>query len=90
MARAALGWTLQDLAERAGVNLNTVARFEAGREVKSGTIDRFESVFSAAGVTLTYVEGAAGIQLSQELTRRVGRASGLAQPKSKKRSQKPK
>ncbi|MEM8760247.1 MAG: helix-turn-helix transcriptional regulator, partial [Pseudomonadota bacterium] len=29
-ARALLGWSRQDLAERAGVSLRTLARFEGG------------------------------------------------------------
>ena len=50
MARAALGWTLKDLAERAKVNLNTVSRYEAGFEILSGTMQKIEDVLRAEGV----------------------------------------
>jgi transcriptional regulator with XRE-family HTH domain len=42
MARAALGWSLKDLAERADVNINTISRYEAGSQVMSGTIAKLE------------------------------------------------
>ena len=51
MARAALGWTLKDLAVRAGVNLNTISRYEAGKEALSGTIISIEEVFKRQGIT---------------------------------------
>jgi transcriptional regulator with XRE-family HTH domain len=50
MARAALGWTLKDLADRAKVNLNTVSRYEAGFEILSGTMHKIEDVLRAEGV----------------------------------------
>jgi transcriptional regulator with XRE-family HTH domain len=50
MARAALGWTLKDLADRAKVNLNTVSRYEAGFEILSGTMQKIEDVLRAEGV----------------------------------------
>jgi len=51
MARAALKWSLSDLAERAQVNLNTISRYEAGKEVLSGTLQRIEQVFQEEGIT---------------------------------------
>lgn len=50
MARAALGLTLKDLAERAGVNMNTVARYEAGQEILTGTMQKIEDVLRREGV----------------------------------------
>jgi transcriptional regulator with XRE-family HTH domain len=47
MARAALGWSLKELAEKAKVHLNTVSRCEAGYEALTGTMQRIEDVFSA-------------------------------------------
>jgi DNA-binding XRE family transcriptional regulator len=43
MARAALGWTLKDLAERAKVNLNTISRYEAGGSMLSNTLEKIEA-----------------------------------------------
>jgi transcriptional regulator with XRE-family HTH domain len=50
MARAALGWTLKDLAIKADVNVNTISRYEAGSEILTGTMQRIEEVFKEAGV----------------------------------------
>ena len=51
MARAALGWTLKELAERAQVNLNTISRYEAGYEILTGTMQKIEDVLRKEGVT---------------------------------------
>ena len=50
MARAALGWTLKELADKAGVNMNTISRYEAGAEILSGTMEKLEQVLRAEGV----------------------------------------
>lgn len=50
MARAALGWSLKELSEKAGVNLNTISRYEAGKQVMSGTLERIEDVFEKEGI----------------------------------------
>lgn len=50
MARAALGWNLKQLADRAKVHLNTVRRCEAGYEAMSGTLQRIESAFRKEGI----------------------------------------
>lgn len=50
MARAALKWSLSDLAERAQVNLNTISRYEAGKEILSGTLVRIEKVLQDEGI----------------------------------------
>ena len=50
MARAALGWTLKELADRAGVHMNTIARYEAGFEIMSGTMEKLEEVLRHEGV----------------------------------------
>jgi transcriptional regulator with XRE-family HTH domain len=91
MARAALGWTNRELADKANVNLNTVARYEAGREVKSRTIESIESVFTAAGITLIYEDalGGVGLRLTRELTQRLREpAKAGGKNKSGKRTQK--
>jgi transcriptional regulator with XRE-family HTH domain len=50
MARAALGWTLKDLADRAKVNLNTISRYEAGYEILTGTMQKIEEALRSEGV----------------------------------------
>lgn len=61
MARAALGWRLSDLAERAEINLNTISRYEAGKDVLTGTLARIEQVLSDAGVIFLFEEDGQGI-----------------------------
>lgn len=84
MARAGLGWTLKDLADRAKVNLNTVSRYEAGREVLTGTIEKIENVFTKAGVEFIYEESLAGLGIRLPPGMGTKRKSYV----SKKRSQK--
>mgnify|MGYP000262282078 CR=1 FL=1 len=38
MARAALGWSVADLAQRSGIAARTIARFELGESVKPETL----------------------------------------------------
>ncbi|MFD2058250.1 multiprotein-bridging factor 1 family protein [Mesorhizobium calcicola] len=38
MARVALGWGTRDLARKAGVSPDTVARFERGEDLKDSTL----------------------------------------------------
>ena len=39
MARAAVGWGVRELAEKAGVTANTVTRIENGADAKQSTMD---------------------------------------------------
>jgi transcriptional regulator with XRE-family HTH domain len=50
MARAALGLGVRDLASRAKVSPDTVARLERGEELKDRTVETIRSVLEAAGV----------------------------------------
>lgn len=50
MARAALGWTLDDLAAASGVSRRTVARFEAGESVLPARVQKLRQAFEARGV----------------------------------------
>ncbi len=50
MARGALSWSLKDLAERAGVGINTVSRLEGGAETLTGTVAKLRAAFESAGV----------------------------------------
>jgi transcriptional regulator with XRE-family HTH domain len=50
MARAALGMTVREIEKKTGVNKNTVVRYEGGREILSGALQRLETLFLDAGV----------------------------------------
>lgn len=50
MARAALGWGVRELAERASITANTVTRIENGSDAKRSTLEAIQSTFEAAGI----------------------------------------
>ena len=51
MARAALNWTVRDLAEATGLHRNTINNVEVGRYAGDpATLQRIEKVLVAAGV----------------------------------------
>jgi transcriptional regulator with XRE-family HTH domain len=53
MARAAVGWGVRELAEKAGVTANTVTRIENGADAKQSTMDALQGALEAAGVEFT-------------------------------------
>jgi transcriptional regulator with XRE-family HTH domain len=50
MARAALNLTVRDLAARAGVNKNTISRYEAGNDIISSALQSIERTLVQEGV----------------------------------------
>jgi DNA-binding XRE family transcriptional regulator len=51
MARAALGWTVRDLAQAAGLHRNTITNLEVGRYAGDAqTLSIIEKVLTRAGV----------------------------------------
>ncbi len=50
MGRAALNWSIRDLARASKVSIDTVARFERGDELKERTVDAISYALEAAGV----------------------------------------
>jgi transcriptional regulator with XRE-family HTH domain len=50
MARTALDWSLQNLADASGVSRRTVARFEAGESVLPGRVQAMRHAFEAKGI----------------------------------------
>lgn len=50
MARTALDWSLQDLADASGVSRRTIARFEAGESVLPGRVQAMRLAFEVQGV----------------------------------------
>jgi transcriptional regulator with XRE-family HTH domain len=61
MARAALNWTLRDLENKSGVNRNTISRYEAGKEILSGSLRALERVFVEGGVNFVEEDGKFGV-----------------------------
>jgi transcriptional regulator with XRE-family HTH domain len=55
MARAAMGWTVSDLAEASGVGRATVARFELGQNVQPDRVQAMRRALEARGVQ--FVDG---------------------------------
>ncbi|MEM7505911.1 MAG: helix-turn-helix transcriptional regulator [Pseudomonadota bacterium] len=50
-ARALLGWSRQDLADRTGVSLRTVARYESGEgDITTSKLDRLEDALLGEGI----------------------------------------
>jgi len=50
MARAALEWSMQDLASKAEVGVNTVNRFETGQDARLSNMEKMRSALEAAGI----------------------------------------
>lgn len=50
MARTALAWSLQDLADASGVSRRTIARFEAGASVLPARVQALRHALEAKGV----------------------------------------
>ncbi len=50
MARAALDWTVRDLAAKAGVHRNTIARIEAGEASHGPTLAAVRRALEDAGI----------------------------------------
>lgn len=51
MARAALKWSVAELARRAGITAKTVVRYENGRNTTTETLTKIKTAFEAAGIT---------------------------------------
>ena len=50
MGRAALGWGVRELADKAGVTANTVTRIENGSDAKQSTIAALRAALESGGV----------------------------------------
>jgi transcriptional regulator with XRE-family HTH domain len=79
MARAAVGWGVRELAEKAGVTANTVTRIENGAEAKESTIDALQGALEAAGIEFTN-GGQPGVRLSKVVEVRP-KAASTANPR---------
>lgn len=66
MARAALKWSLTDLAQKSGLGRATVARFELGEgEASPDTIVKMEKALVDAGADFTRRAGRVGVTLPE-------------------------
>jgi DNA-binding XRE family transcriptional regulator len=72
MARAALDWTVRDLAEAAGLHRNTITNIEVGRYVGDPeTLIAIETVLRRAGVEFIDENGGgAGVRLKRPTKQR--------------------
>jgi predicted transcriptional regulator len=50
MARAALDWSTTDLARAANVGINSVNRFETGRDARISTVEKLRYELEKAGI----------------------------------------
>jgi transcriptional regulator with XRE-family HTH domain len=72
MARAAVGWGVRKLAERAGVTANTVTRIENGSDARQSTMDRLQQALENAGVVFIDENGGGpGIRLRKQQPKEV-------------------
>ena len=68
-ARALLGWSAQDLADKAGIGVATVRRYEGGSLIASGSLEVMAAALTAAGVVFIAggdksLAGGAGVRLA--------------------------
>jgi transcriptional regulator with XRE-family HTH domain len=67
MARAALGWSTQELAKAADVGVNTVNRFEAGQDARVSSVEKMRRTLESAGVIFVAENGEGpGVRLRKE------------------------
>jgi transcriptional regulator with XRE-family HTH domain len=84
MARAALDWTVRDLAEATGLHRNTINNIEVGRYAGDPkTLELIEKILRAAGVEFINENGGGpGVRL-----RRSPKQSVRSQPRRSSRSE---
>lgn len=68
-ARAALGWTQRELADRSGLALASITRMEAGgSSPRLGTLEAVRGAVESAGVTIVDNEPRGGFTLLVDLS----------------------
>ncbi len=68
MARAAIGWGVRELAEKAGVTANTITRIENGSDAKASTLASIRGALEAAGIVFAdgeQADGGPGVRLAR-------------------------
>jgi len=67
MARAALGWSVRELAKKASVSPNTISRYENGADALGGTLNKIQQSFEAGGIAFIYENGdGVGVRLRKK------------------------
>lgn len=66
MARAALEWSLSDLANAAGVNRRTIMRHEAGQAIQPEGLEKMRAAFVKEGIAFTNGGKRAGVSYLRE------------------------
>lgn len=72
MARAALGWSIRETADRVHVGVNTLSRFESGGRAYTSTPDTLQAAYETAGVEFlakgtTSLSGGIGVRLVERM-----------------------
>jgi transcriptional regulator with XRE-family HTH domain len=70
MARAALDWGVRELADAAGINVNTVTRFESGKKANVSTQKLIRQACETAGLVFiaggeASLSGGPGVRLKE-------------------------
>ncbi len=66
MARAALKWSVRDLADKSGITANTISRIENGSDAKVSTLDAIRTALQTGGVEfISENGGGAGARLAK-------------------------
>lgn len=60
MARAAVGWGVRELADKAGLAPNTVSRFENGAGARVDTLTQIQEALEKEGVVFMPADATAG------------------------------
>jgi transcriptional regulator with XRE-family HTH domain len=79
MARAAIGWGVRELAEKAGVTANTVTRIENGADAKQSTINALQRALEAAGIEFTNGDQP-GVRLTKAVAARSVEPASASKP----------
>ncbi|SFU00168.1 helix-turn-helix domain-containing protein [Sedimentitalea nanhaiensis] len=66
MARAALKWSVRDLAEKSGITANTISRIENGSDTRTSTVACLKRTLEDGGVVFIPENGGgAGVRLAR-------------------------
>jgi transcriptional regulator with XRE-family HTH domain len=65
MARAGLGWSVDELEQQSGISRRTVLRFETGEKVKLETVETLRSALVKGGALFVDVEGRPGVTVKE-------------------------
>ena len=66
MARAALRWSVRDLADKSGITANTISRIENGSDTRTSTVETLKRALEEGGVAFIPENGGgAGVRLAR-------------------------